>query len=185
MTDERPWVKLYRHESPRFRCLSFGARALSTVLITLADDEGRIWVADKGSLASEVCRLGRAMRDETRLIKADVKELLGFGFMTWDPETRVCQLADLRPFSDVEPREEEKRRRARERSRVNRIEILDRDKWVCSYCACALDAEIARVDHIIPISKGGTSDPDNLAAACFACNASKGAKLLSEWRPVQ
>lgn len=32
------------------------------------------------------------------------------------------------------------------------------------------------VDHVVPISKGGTSDPSNLAPAHLKCNVSKGNK---------
>lgn len=38
------------------------------------------------------------------------------------------------------------------------------------------------VDHLVPLSRGGTNDRDNLVAACVACNTQKRAMLLSEWR---
>lgn len=37
------------------------------------------------------------------------------------------------------------------------------------------------VDHVIPLSRGGTNWPDNLVIACPTCNTSKGAKLPHEW----
>jgi 5-methylcytosine-specific restriction endonuclease McrA len=39
------------------------------------------------------------------------------------------------------------------------------------------------IDHIHPVALGGGNDPDNLAVACIACNRSKGAKPLTDWRP--
>lgn len=38
----------------------------------------------------------------------------------------------------------------------------------------------ASVDHIIPYSRGGTNDPDNLVTACPTCNYGRGAWLLEE-----
>jgi 5-methylcytosine-specific restriction endonuclease McrA len=50
---------------------------------------------------------------------------------------------------------------------------------VCSYCAVALDlvnrraANGATWDHVLPLSKGGTNEPENIVAACFRCNSTK------------
>lgn len=38
-----------------------------------------------------------------------------------------------------------------------------------------------QVDHIVPLSRGGSNDIHNLAISCAACNESKGNKLLHEW----
>lgn len=38
-------------------------------------------------------------------------------------------------------------------------------------------------DHIIPISKGGTDDPDNKQLLCFSCNSSKGVSKR-DYRPI-
>jgi 5-methylcytosine-specific restriction endonuclease McrA len=37
-------------------------------------------------------------------------------------------------------------------------------------------------DHIIPLARKGTHSIGNLVPACHACNASKGKKLISEWK---
>lgn len=52
-----------------------------------------------------------------------------------------------------------------------RARILIRDGYCCQYCG---SENATTVDHVIPISKGGTDDPDNLVAACTRCNYSKG-----------
>lgn len=58
--------------------------------------------------------------------------------------------------------------------------VLARDNFRCVYCGEA-DAEM-HIDHVVPISRGGSNEVDNLVAACAACNSSKGDKLPSEWR---
>lgn len=40
------------------------------------------------------------------------------------------------------------------------------------------------IDHILPISRGGAHDVDNLQALCGSCNSSKGAKTMEEWCPT-
>jgi 5-methylcytosine-specific restriction endonuclease McrA len=58
-------------------------------------------------------------------------------------------------------------------------EILRRANGLCCYCQKPSDR--LEIEHIVPIARGGTSDPENLTAACRTCNASKGSKLLNEW----
>jgi hypothetical protein len=57
--------------------------------------------------------------------------------------------------------------------------IIDRDDNTCVYCG-EVSGEM-HIDHIVPVSRGGSDDPDNLCVACRSCNLSKGAKLLEEW----
>ncbi len=49
----------------------------------------------------------------------------------------------------------------------------------CAYCGCTSGP--FEVDHITPVSRGGTNDPENLTCACRSCNRSKGAKTVKEW----
>lgn len=48
----------------------------------------------------------------------------------------------------------------------------------CAYCG---STEQITIDHIVPLSRGGRHEVENLAPACLPCNCSKGARLLSEW----
>lgn len=50
-----------------------------------------------------------------------------------------------------------------------RQQILSRDNNECQYCG----ALATTVDHVIPVSNGGTDESSNLAAACARCNYSK------------
>jgi hypothetical protein len=51
-----------------------------------------------------------------------------------------------------------------------RQETFDRDGRKCVICGAKEDLSI---DHIIPRSKGGTNDPENLQTLCRSCNSSK------------
>lgn len=49
---------------------------------------------------------------------------------------------------------------------------------VCAYCGGPYQA----IDHVIPISRGGTNWPANMRPACVQCNSSKHARALHEWK---
>ncbi len=54
-----------------------------------------------------------------------------------------------------------------------RYEVFERDGYTCQYCgAKAPDVEL-HIDHIVPVSKGGTNDMTNLVTACASCNLGK------------
>lgn len=54
-----------------------------------------------------------------------------------------------------------------------RSEIYIRDKGRCGICGKFIPLNEFTIDHIIPISKGGTYDYDNLQCCCFKCNQLK------------
>lgn len=58
-----------------------------------------------------------------------------------------------------------------------RHDILVRDGFRCKYCgATAADGAKLHVDHIIPIAKGGKTEPSNLQTLCETCNLGKSDK---------
>jgi 5-methylcytosine-specific restriction endonuclease McrA len=52
-------------------------------------------------------------------------------------------------------------------------------KHRCAYCG---EGGALTLDHIVPLSRGGTNGIDNCAPACWWCNRSKGDRTLEEWR---
>lgn len=73
------------------------------------------------------------------------------------------------------------RRRYRERQAwiqdINPFMVYDRDSWYCGICGLCVLPQDASIDHIIPISKGGKHEWENVQLAHLSCNKSKGAKL--------
>jgi predicted nucleic acid-binding Zn ribbon protein len=73
-----------------------------------------------------------------------------------------------------------------------RSDIYKRDGWKCQICLKPIqpslrfpDPNCASIDHIIPVSMGGTNRPENLQASHLRCNVSLGnRKVSSALRPA-
>lgn len=61
-----------------------------------------------------------------------------------------------------------------------RFEIFKRDNFTCQYCGATPPDTILEVDHVIPVSKGGSDEVSNLVTSCFECNRGKRDKPLGE-----
>jgi 5-methylcytosine-specific restriction protein A len=57
-----------------------------------------------------------------------------------------------------------------------RARIIDRDQGVCQLKLPGCTGKATSVDHVQPVSKGGTDDDANLVACCWPCNKRKGAR---------
>lgn len=72
----------------------------------------------------------------------------------------------------------------------DRFAILAAADFRCHYCGRSAGPNVTlQVDHVIPLSKGGTDDRSNLVAACWDCNQGKAATELAAfprviWTPV-
>ena len=52
---------------------------------------------------------------------------------------------------------------------------------LCAYCR---KGAYHSLEHVVPLSRGGTNYPNNIVPACKPCNSSKGSKILgTEWVP--
>ena len=63
-----------------------------------------------------------------------------------------------------------------------REHIKARDNFTCCICGNSIQKEpnlLLEIDHIIPVSKGGKTLPENLQTLCWRCNRSKSDKLIS------
>ena len=57
--------------------------------------------------------------------------------------------------------------------------VFNRDKYTCQYCHVV--GGILEVDHIIPFSKGGSDDFENLVTSCRKCNRQKKDKSVEDF----
>jgi hypothetical protein len=58
------------------------------------------------------------------------------------------------------------------------MRIVRRDDYRCQHCKKKLRDDEVEFDHIIPISKGGSSEDHNLRLTCFDCNRDKGDEYI-------
>ena len=63
---------------------------------------------------------------------------------------------------------------------LSRKNILMRDRYTCQFCGRILPAHELTIDHVIPRSRGGQTDWDNVVACCQSCNTTKGDRLPEE-----
>jgi 5-methylcytosine-specific restriction enzyme A len=60
-----------------------------------------------------------------------------------------------------------------------RLLVIERDNYRCRACGIA-DVDSLQADHIIPASKGGKIDIQNLQTLCGVCNNRKGSTNVGE-----
>lgn len=64
--------------------------------------------------------------------------------------------------------------------------LFYRDHCECQYCGNRLTLKEVTMDHVLPVSKGGTTKWNNIVSACTKCNSEKGNNLpKGKWQPRQ
>jgi hypothetical protein len=54
-----------------------------------------------------------------------------------------------------------------------KVRVVRRDNYTCQVCGKHLLDDEVEFDHVIPISKGGSSEEHNIRLTCFECNRDK------------
>lgn len=100
----------------------------------------------------------------------------------WAQANRAKRLKAVRRYHQCHP-EQVKLNTLRRRSRIEQArgevtpgQIRDRVAFYgnrCAYCGGPYE----HIDHVIPLSRGGSNWPANLRPSCRRCNLAKGAKL--------
>jgi Restriction endonuclease len=65
-------------------------------------------------------------------------------------------------------------------SKKIRFEVFKRDSFTCQYCGKVAPNVVLELDHIEPVSKGGTNDILNLITSCYDCNRGKSDRELND-----
>ena len=68
----------------------------------------------------------------------------------------------------------------RARVKFNRRNLFARDGNRCQYCGKRFPAAELSLDHVLPRSRGGGMDWENIVCACVRCNVRKGGRTPGE-----
>ena len=63
---------------------------------------------------------------------------------------------------------------------LSRRALLLRDNYTCQYCGDTPGRENLTIDHVLPRSKGGRTEWENVVVACAPCNRRKGNRMPDE-----
>ena len=114
----------------------------------------------------------------------------GSTFLSIYPQSRYCDDVCRRRARNWRY---ETRRPHRLQKRARR-RILDRDEWRCYLCQRPIPRGVewphplsGTIDHVMPVSAGGSDDPSNLRAAHWHCNQEKADRIPGTefWVPAE
>lgn len=69
-------------------------------------------------------------------------------------------------------------RRPRFQRKITRYEVFSRDKYTCQYCS--KETKELTLDHVIPRSRGGEHNWENVVSCCIPCNRHKAGRTPEE-----
>lgn len=71
-------------------------------------------------------------------------------------------------------------RRPRRQRKLTKLEVFNRDEYVCQYCG--RESKELTLDHVIPRRRGGEHSWENVVSACVPCNRRKAGRTPTEAR---
>jgi len=69
-------------------------------------------------------------------------------------------------------------RRPRRQRKLTKLEVFNRDQYVCQYCG--RETKELTLDHVIPRRRGGEHSWENVVSACVPCNRRKAGRTPAE-----
>lgn len=113
----------------------------------------------------------------------------GLCAMHWRCKARADGREAPEPWSERRKANYHKRRAQKLGTQVEDIrpvDIYERDIWLCGLCLTPVDPDVswpdpmsASLDHVLPLSKGGTHTYENVQLAHLTCNVSKGNRVAA------
>lgn len=134
------------------------------ILCMLADEYGTVTISRR-DLQTLTCIRGK------KTLNAAINALTYLGFLCVHNDC-YCIVAPSEQMLD------EGEKLSLHVSRETREAIFAMDEWTCRACG---SEDNLQIDHIMPQSRGGFHDIDNLQTLCGPCNLSKGDLTQDEW----
>ncbi len=78
----------------------------------------------------------------------------------------------------------DKRLRGRPVEKIGLLSLARRDNWTCHLCRHKVSRKTWSIDHLIPVSQGGSHTWANVALAHHRCNTLRGATGIAQLRLV-
>lgn len=98
---------------------------------------------------------------------------------------RECELARNRERMRRYAHERRARLRGNEWEQFEPSEVYDRDGWLCGICTLPVDPALTwpdpgsvSLDHITPVSLGGSHTRDNTRCSHLGCNSKRGNRVV-------
>jgi 5-methylcytosine-specific restriction endonuclease McrA len=122
------------------------------------------------------------------------KERLAVQGRAWREANKEKAADHLRAWREANPEQNSahsRNRKARVRNAPGShtaediLALVEKQENRCANPHCAVTFAGRRkyqIDHMMPLSRGGSNDPANLQLLCAPCNRSKGTQTMEEWQ---
>ena len=163
-----PWIKLYRDLLDNMDWFMLSPIASKSLI--------NLWLLGSESFGNlpDDFEIGFRLRLNQKELDIVMKELINFKFV----EEGKYELKGSEEMSMNERIRETNGFSSRYIKNETKTEVLVRDNHKCQSCGSDKKLEF---DHIVPVSKGGSSEANNLQLLCRSCNRSKRALSKEEF----
>ena len=122
---------------------------------------------------------GQTLDDYRALHQWSVRDPEAFWNLVWD----FCELQGHKGERVLEPSPVFRHNRWFPDARINLAEnLLARDGNCCQYCGRHFPTVQLSLDHVVPRSRGGKTNWENVVCSCISCNVKKGGHTPQEAR---
>jgi 5-methylcytosine-specific restriction endonuclease McrA len=176
-------------ESESVGRLSMPARLLFVASLNFADDEGLLrW--NEAYLSSQAFVYDELSTERVRELMCELeREQIIFPYKAGTTNQRLAWIVCFKNHQVINRPQQSRLPHPSIQNPSFREAIYRRDRGICHICkepiathgsSSGVGSLMGSLDHIIPVSKGGTDYPSNLKTAHVSCNKSRGNKPITD-----